>query len=926
MSLGRLLRLRRASARTSELLTGTAGGAPSSLDGEIVYSKNNVCVHPPEGLHGLGEHHPGYLCLYAEKDELLGATLILAWVPNARIQRQDEEALRYVTPEGSPVHRGPRARARRAQSSGAPPPAPRDDDILAVARSLQDSLAVEGPSLDLSAGLEAGPAVLRLGRQACRRRGGRGGPCLLLGSAGRGPTGPLSPRGAHGGLRCASAKPLRRGQAGRQGLAALGPAPCLFRLRGAGPGEAAAFLPPPPPPAPSSLCHSDPRAAPSRALTVGSPGSLPTMSGSGPWGTPADSRPCAQASWTCRDGGCPAMPQALLAVETLGQWEPRWTLVPWSRQPPLCFIYWRGPRWASSANACGEESRWPRQAPPAPACQRPLLPPAPLPSGQPAHAPGRQGSGQGLPGPGEEGPGRAQGVSTQEGSPAPPRCPLGASPWAAVCADADPRTPRWDEPQRACALEQICGVFRVDLGQMRSLRLFFSDEACTSGQLVVASRESQYKVLHFHHGGLGKLSDVFQQWKYCTETHLQDQAPEQRLRMQFSIRRPKLPSAETHPEESMYRRLDVAAWLGHLNAQGQVQEEHRLRKAIFFGGIEVSIRGEVWPFLLGYYSPESTSEEREALRRQKQREYAEIQQKRLSMSPEEHSAFWRNVQVTVDKDVVRTDRTNQFFRGDGNPNVEIMRRILLNYAVFSPAIGYSQGMSDLVAPLLAEVLDEADTFWCFVGLMQNTIFVSSPRDEDMETQLLYLRELLRLALPRFHRHLEALGEDGLQLLFCHRWLLLCFKREFPEPEALRIWEACWAHYQTDYFHLFICVAIVAIYGDDVIEQQLPTDQMLLHFGNLAMHMNGELVLRKARSLLYQFRLLARIPCSLCELCRLCGPGMWDSGYIPAVECTGHHPAPESCPYGGTVEAPSPKPPQDARKDSKLPREGFGFRR
>lgn len=35
------------------------------------------------------------------------------------------------------------------------------------------------------------------------------------------------------------------------------------------------------------------------------------------------------------------------------------------------------------------------------------------------------------------------------------------------------QTPRWDEPQRACALEQICGVFRVDLGQMRSLRLFF---------------------------------------------------------------------------------------------------------------------------------------------------------------------------------------------------------------------------------------------------------------------------------------------------------------------------------------------------------------------------------------------------------------------------------------------------------------------
>lgn len=59
----------------------------------------------------------------------------------------------------------------------------------------------------------------------------------------------------------------------------------------------------------------------------------------------------------------------------------------------------------------------------------------------------------------------------------------------------------------------------------------------------------------------------------------------------------------------------------------------------------------------------------------------------------------------------------------------------------------------------------------------------------------YLRELLRLVHPHFHQHLVSLGEDGLQVLFCHRWLLLCFKREFPEAEALRIWEACWAHYQ-----------------------------------------------------------------------------------------------------------------------------------
>lgn len=75
-------------------------------------------------------------------------------------------------------------------------------------------------------------------------------------------------------------------------------------------------------------------------------------------------------------------------------------------------------------------------------------------------------------------------------------------------------------------------------------------------------------------------------------------------------------------------------------------------------------------------------------------------------------------------------------------------------------------------------------------------------------------------------------------------ILRCFKREFPESAVLRMWEACWANYLTDYFHLFVSLAIVCVYGDDVAAQDLRTDEMLLHFSSLAMHMDGELILRK----------------------------------------------------------------------------------
>lgn len=133
--------------------------------------------------------------------------------------------------------------------------------------------------------------------------------------------------------------------------------------------------------------------------------------------------------------------------------------------------------------------------------------------------------------------------------------------------------------------------------------------------------------------------------------------------------------------------------------------------------------------------------------------------------------FRRKVQSVIEKDVVRTDRGNPFFAGDDNPNLEIMKNILLNYAVYNPGLGYTQGMSDLLAPVLCELRDEVAAFWCFVGLMQRAVFVATPTDRDMDRSLRYLRELVKLMVPRFHEHLEK-HKDATELLFCHRWILL----------------------------------------------------------------------------------------------------------------------------------------------------------
>ncbi|KAJ2946155.1 hypothetical protein O0L34_g5086 [Tuta absoluta] len=444
-------------------------------------------------------------------------------------------------------------------------------------------------------------------------------------------------------------------------------------------------------------------------------------------------------------------------------------------------------------------------------------------------------------------------------------------------------------PQRKAPIK--CRRFSVDLSQMRSLRLFFNDDDCTCGQLVVASRESQYKILHFHHGGLDHLAQVLHRWHSILHNiKLTPGSEEPNLPYRhFMVCRPEVQKSEQHPEEGKLPKITPEIFYGKMmNGKGIIEDDLFLRKCVFFGGLDKELRREVWPFLLHCYPYNSTYDEREIILQIRTREYDEVTKRRLEkMTPEQHAVFRKNVQCVIEKDVVRTDRGNPFFAGENNYNIEVMKNILLNYAVYNPVLGYTQGMSDLLAPVLCEIKNEAEAFWCFVGLMQRAIFVCTPTDNDMDNNLSYLRELIRIMLPNFYKHLEK-HVDAMELLFCHRWILLCFKREFTEAVALRMWEACWANYQTDYFHLFLCLAIIAVYADDVIAQDLNTDEMLLHFSSLAMYMDGRLILRKARGLLHQFRQLPRLPCTLASMCQRCGPGIWDSTHRPSIECTGAH--------------------------------------
>ncbi|CAB3400402.1 unnamed protein product [Caenorhabditis bovis] len=455
-----------------------------------------------------------------------------------------------------------------------------------------------------------------------------------------------------------------------------------------------------------------------------------------------------------------------------------------------------------------------------------------------------------------------------------------------------------DECRGRQARSSTTSLFSVNLAKMRSMRVFYSNPECTCGQLVIATLDAHYKILHFHHGGLNKLAFIFEQWSAIKARSVHEGgSPSAIADKQLIICQPAVTRNEKDPEEGLYEKLNIHIWRSYENKFGVIGDRATIRKHIFFASMEVEMREKVWPFLLRVYPWESTSDERETIKNDLFLEYQSIKKKRYKVV-DANTQRWHAIENSILKDVVRTDRKNPYFSGENNPNVDLMKNILLNYASAHPEINYIQGMSDLLAPLLSTMKDEVDAFWCFNSFMQQTVFSSTPQGNEnlMELNLNYLRHMLELFVPKFFEHLKKQKPDAMQLMFVHRWILLWFKREFSENHALHIWESCWANYRTNYFHLFVCVAIVSIYGVDVITQQLPHDEILLFFASLANHMDASIVLQKARGLLFQFTRLEKVPCVLEGLCSH-EVEQWDTHKpFQVYYCNKSHPDCANCPY------------------------------
>ncbi|XP_071618907.1 small G protein signaling modulator 1 isoform X2 [Heliangelus exortis] len=223
----------------------------------------------------------------------------------------------------------------------------------------------------------------------------------------------------------------------------------------------------------------------------------------------------------------------------------------------------------------------------------------------------------------------------------------------------------------------------------------------------------------------------------------------------------------------------------------------------------------------------------------------------VTYSPELLDMYTVNLH-RIEKDVQRCDRNYWYFTPS---NLEKLRNIMCSYIWQHIEIGYVQGMCDLLAPLLVILDDEALAFSCFTELMKR-MNQNFPHGGAMDTHFANMRSLIQILDSELFELMHQNG-DYTHFYFCYRWFLLDFKRELVYDDVFAVWETIWAaaHVSSAHYVLFIALALVEMYRDIILENNMDFTDIIKFFNEMAERHNTKQILKLARDLVYKVQTL-----------------------------------------------------------------------
>ncbi|XP_053712888.1 small G protein signaling modulator 1 isoform X1 [Synchiropus splendidus] len=206
----------------------------------------------------------------------------------------------------------------------------------------------------------------------------------------------------------------------------------------------------------------------------------------------------------------------------------------------------------------------------------------------------------------------------------------------------------------------------------------------------------------------------------------------------------------------------------------------------------------------------------------------------------------------IDKDVRRCDRTYWYFTAE---NLEKLRNIMCSYVWLHLDTGYVQGMCDLLAPLLVILDDEVMAFSCFTELMKR-MNQNFPHGGAMDSHFANMRSLIQILDAELFELMQQNG-DYTHFYFCYRWFLLDFKREMVYDDVFAVWEVIWAAkcISSEHFVLFIALALVEMYRDIILENNMDFTDIIKFFNEMAERHSVPQAMTMARDLVHKVQTL-----------------------------------------------------------------------
>ncbi|XP_052045309.1 TBC1 domain family member 21 [Apodemus sylvaticus] len=271
--------------------------------------------------------------------------------------------------------------------------------------------------------------------------------------------------------------------------------------------------------------------------------------------------------------------------------------------------------------------------------------------------------------------------------------------------------------------------------------------------------------------------------------------------------------------------IDKAEWDSFFDENGHLAKSRDfICSNILERGLHPFVRTEAWKFLTGYYSWQSSRDERLMVDSNRRRNYNSLCQMYEKIQPllenlhgnftETRNNIAYDIQKLYDKDPL------------GNVLVDkkkLEKTLLLSYVCNTKA-EYQRGFHEMVMLFQLMVEHDHETFWLFQFFLQKTehscvINIGVGKNLDM------LNNLITLLDPEFAEHLKGKGSGAVQSLF--PWFCLCFQRAFKSfDDVWRLWEVLLTGKPCRNFQVLVAYSMLQMVREQALLECMSGDAIL----------------------------------------------------------------------------------------------------